>query len=258
RRSTTGGPPILLVPPELPAIRPLKHSLSVLVEDSHGGCDIFNEYNFGSAQLARILTAQGAKVESTRNARGLDAAKGLTREFLDGYAIVIFNGRFNGRTLPFSDSEIAAVGGWVNAGGGLLVTCASPAASDHLDAYFLNPLIKPFGVQFGWQGIEGRYQPAAGTSHPIVSGLSDFTVYHGVSVIASSPAEEVAHVSGESAMMAQRQGKGRVVVFGAGSALQNQALNSRIISYSSSNVVASNTNLLMNLTLWLSGTNSVQ
>ena len=59
-------------------------------------------------------------------------------------------------------------------------------------------------------------------------------------------------------MMAQRQGKGRVVAFGAGSALQNQALNSRIINQSSPHVVASNTNLLMNLTLWLSETVAAQ
>lgn len=259
RRSTAGGPPILLVPPDLPAIKPLKRGISVLVEDSHGGCDIFNEYNFGSAQLARVLTAQGATVESTRNAKGFDATQGLTRELLNRYAIIIFNGRFNGRTIPFSDAEIIAVSDWVHAGGGLLVNCASPTASDHLDAYFFNPLIKPFGLQFGWKKIEGSYQCATDKPpHPILSGLAEFAVYHGISVVGSSPADDVAHVGSESAMMAQRQGKGRVVAFGAGSALQNQALNSRIINHSSSRVVASNTQLLMNLALWLSDTDAVQ
>ena len=56
--------------------------------------------------------------------------------------------------------------------------------------------------------------------------------------------------------MAQHQGKGRIVAFGAGSAIQNQALNSRVINRSSSQVVAANTNLLMNMTLWLSGADS--
>jgi hypothetical protein len=259
RLSTAGGPPILMVPPELPAIKPLKRALSVLVEDSHGGTDIFNEYNFGSAQLARVLTAQGAQVESTLKARGFDATKGLNRELLDQYSILIFNGRFNGRTKPIMESEIVAVSDWVRDGGGLLVTCASPNASDHLDAYFFNPLIKPFGLQFGWQTLEGRYKPAASQrSHPILSGLSEFVVYHGISVIASSPAEDIAHVGSESTMMAQRHGKGRVVAFGAGSAIQNQALNSRVINHSSSSVVAANTNLFMNLTLWLSGADAVQ
>ncbi len=259
RRSTTGGPPILMVPPELPAIKPFKRALHILVEDSHGGTDMFNEYNFGSAQLARILSAQGGKVESTRQAAGFDASKGLTRELLNQFQIVIFNGRFNGRTIPFTDSEITAVSDWVHAGGGLLVTCASPTASDHLDAYFFNPLIKPFGIQFGWKNLEGRgHAPASQAPHPIVSGLSGFAIYHGVSVIGVSPAEGVAEIGGESAMMAQRQGKGRVVAFGAGSALQNQALNSRIINHSSPHVVASNTNLLMNLTLWLSETVAAQ
>ena len=259
RRSTASGPPILLVPPELPAIKSFKRPLRILVEDSHGGTDIFNEYNFGSAQLARVLTAQGASVESTRNTKGFDATQGLTPDLLSQYQLIIFNGRFNGRNLPFSDAEVTAISNWVNAGGGLLVTCASPNASDHLDAYFYNPLIKPFGVQFGWQTVEGRYPITGGpSSHPILSGSSQFAVYHGVSVIASSPAEDIARIGSESVLMARRQGKGRVIAFGAGSAIQNQALNSRIINHSPSQIVAANTNLLMNMTLWLSGADAVQ
>ena len=68
----------------------------------------------------------------------------------------------------------------------------------------------------------------------------------------------VAHVGTESTMMAKQMGKGRVVAFGAGSALQNQALNSRIINHSSGRVVAANTNLLMNLGHWLTGSDAAQ
>ncbi|MBL9144399.1 MAG: hypothetical protein JNM99_12040 [Verrucomicrobiaceae bacterium] len=115
-RSTTGDPPILMEAPALPPIKPFKRAITILVEDSHGGCDIFNEYNFGSAQLARVLTAQGAKVESTRDIQEFDPARGLTRDLLERYQIVIFNGRFNGRTVPFSDAEVTAVSDWVKAG----------------------------------------------------------------------------------------------------------------------------------------------
>lgn len=259
RRSTAGGPPILLVPPELPAIKPFKRSLAVLVEDSHGGTDIYNEYNFGSAQLARILRAQGAKVDSTRDAPRYDATKGLTRELLDPYSILIFNGRFNGRNYPFSDAEISAVSDWVRAGGGLLVTSSSPTASDHLDAYFYNPLIRPFGLQFGWEKIEGQFRLGSESSmHPIMNGLNEFAVYHGISVISTSEVIDVARVGNKSVIMANQYGKGRVIAFGAGSAVQNQALNSRIINSSSSRIVNANTNLLMNLTLWLSDTEEAQ
>jgi len=256
RRSTKGGPPILLEAPELPPVKPFKRTLAILVEDSHGGSDIFNEYNFGSAQLARVLTAQGARVESTLQARGFQPDKGLTREFLDQYAIIIFNGRFNGRKQPFSESEITAVSEWVKAGGGLLVTCSSPAASDHLDGYLFNPLVKPFGLEFGWENLEGMCQPAG--AHPIVGGLPGFTVHHGAAVTGSSKAAaDVARFQNNSAMMALQHSKGRVVAFGGGSAMQNQSLNSRIINSSSGEIVAANTNLVMNLALWLANSDAV-
>lgn len=255
RKSTKGGPPIVLEAPQLPPIKFFKRQINILVEDSHGGCDIFNEYNFGSAQLARVLTAQGGKVDSTRNARGFDPAIGLTREFLAAYDILIFNGRFNGLKQPFSAAEIAAISEWVAGGGGLLVTCSSPNASDHLDGYFFNPIVKPFDLEFGWQNLEGRCRPAnTQVTHPILRDASVFTIHHGVSVSSSSlMAEEVARFGDHTAILAQRHGKGRVVAFGAGSALQNQSLNSRIINSSPEATVVSNTHLLMNLALWLSG-----
>lgn len=248
------APVVLTDPPTIKSVRPFKRPVSVLIEDSHGGTDIYNEYNFGSAQLGRILIAQGAKVASTRDALGFDSATGLTRKLLDQYHILIFNGRFSGRAKPFTETEIAAITEWVRSGGGLMVTCGAPTAGDHMDAFYLNPLIAPFRLQFAARGIRDCFMPVKPTdTHPIVRGLDGFTVYHGTNVAGQSESQDVLPSGNDSVMMAQKFGKGRVIVFGAGSALQNQALNSRIIHHAPEKTVQANTKLTMNLALWLAG-----
>ena len=240
--------------PAVPLLRRFDRPVSILVEDSHGGSDIRNEYNFGSAQLGRILSMQGAKVMSTRALQNFNRAAGLTRELLEPFGVVLFNGRYNGGGPAFTEAEINAVSGWVRAGGGLLVTCSSPTASDHKDASIFNPLIKPYGMQFGNVGIEGTYRPASGQPvHPVLRGLNAFYVWHGIAV-ESTLGEDIALVRGETVMMSMRPGKGRVMAFGAGSALQNQALSSKLVTWSPSHTISANSALLMNPALWLSGT----
>jgi hypothetical protein len=252
------APVVLTDPPAIKSVRQFKQPVSILIEDSHGGTDIYNEYNFGSAQLGRILTAQGAKVASTRNAPDFDSATGLTRKVLDHYNIVIFNGRFSGRAKPFTESEIAAVTDWVRAGGGLMVTCGAPTAGDHMDAFYLNPLIAPFRLQFAARGIRDTFMPVTPSdTHPIVRGLDGFAVYHGTNVAGQSESQDVLLSGNDSVMMTQKFGKGRVIVFGAGSALQNQALNSRIIHHAPERTMHANTKLAMNLGLWLAGVDEV-
>ena len=123
-----------------------------------------------------------------------------------------------------------------------------------MDAFYLNPLVAPFSLQFASRGVSGAYfQVKPADTHPIVRGLEGFSVYHGTGVAGQANSQEVLPSGSDSVMLAQNFGKGRVVVFGAGSALQNQALNSRIIHSSSDKTVQSNTKLAMNLALWLSG-----
>lgn len=239
--------------PAAGAHRSFKEAISILVEDSHGGSDIHNEYNFGSAQLGRILAVQGATVEGTKDVKDFDPTAGLTPELLHRYGVVIVNGRFAGQSPPFRDSEIQAIADWVRAGGGLLVTCAAKSASDHQDPLYFNPLIKPYGLQFGNKDISDIYVPNPNKNgHSPLRGLAGFYVFHGISVVGKG-AESLAHVGGDSVMMALSFGQGRMVAFGAGSALENQALNSLIIKHSPDKTVATNTDLLMNLALWLSG-----
>jgi hypothetical protein len=245
---------VMTDPPAIPFIRPFKQPVTVLIEDSHGGTDIFNEYNFGSAQLGRILTAQGAKVMSTREAPDFDPALGLTSKVLAHFNVVIFNGRFNGRTKAFTESEIQAVSEWVKAGGGLAVTCSSPTSSDKLDAFYFNPLIAPYGLQFASRGLgDVRFQVTPSDKHPILSGLEGFQVLHGTAVAGQADAKEVLPSAHDSVMLTRQFGKGRVVAFGGGSAIQNQALNSKIIHHAKEQTVGSNTRLAMNLALWLAG-----
>lgn len=245
---------VMTDPPAIPSVRPFKQPVTVLIEDSHGGTDIFNEYNFGSAQLGRILTAQGAKVMSTREAPDFDPAAGLNAKVLAHFNVVIFNGRFNGRTKAFTESEIQAVSEWVKAGGGLAVTCSSPTSSDKLDAFYFNPLIAPYGLQFASRGLgDVRFQVTPSDKHPILSGLEGFQVFHGTAVAGQAEAKEVLPSAHDSVMLTRQFGKGRVVAFGGGSAIQNQALNSKVIHHAKQPTVSSNTRLAMNLALWLAG-----
>ena len=240
--------------PVIQSVRSFKKPISILVEDSHGGTDIYNENNFGSAQLGRILTAQGAKVVSTRNAPGFDSATGLTRQVLDQYRIVIFNGRFNGRTKPFTESEIQVVTEWVKEGGGLLVTCASPNVSDKMDAFYLNPLIAPFRLQFASREVSDSFFAVnSSDTHSILRGLEGFYVLHGTGVAGQADSQDVLPSGKDSVMLAQEFGAGRVIAFGAGSALKNKALNSRVVHHSPKQRSQLNTKLAMNLALWLAG-----
>ncbi|MBL9144400.1 MAG: hypothetical protein JNM99_12045 [Verrucomicrobiaceae bacterium] len=58
--------------------------------------------------------------------------------------------------------------------------------------------------------------------HPLVSGLPEFAIYHGISVLGSASAENVAIVGRESAMTARSHGKGRIIGFGTGNTIQDQ------------------------------------
>lgn len=251
--------------PKVPAavkpaeIRPFKRAIAILVEDSHGGSDIGNEYNFGSAELGRILTAQGAKVEGTRAAKGFSLAAGLTRAVLDPYGIVILNGRYAGRDLPYREAEILAIADWVRAGGSLLVTSPGREFGDGRQPACFNPVLKPFGIQFSDRDIDGTRLPTrVRDGHALVRGLAGFYVMNGVAVTGSSPADEIVWVERDCVMVAQRAGKGRVIAFGGGSAIMNQALNSKIIKHSAPRTVAANTDLLMNLALWLAGSETAR
>ena len=246
--------PTAPVIPAVREVRPFKRPISILVEDSHGGSDIHNEYNFGSAELGRILTAQGAKVESTGAAKGFSPTAGLTRTLLDRYGIVILNGRYAGRDIPYREAEILALADWVRAGGGLLIASPGHKFGDGRQPSCFNPLIKPFGLEFADRDINGTRLPTkVRDGHPIMRGLPGFYVINGVSVVGSSAAEEIVWVERDCVLMAQRAGKGRVIAFGGGTAIMNQALNSQIIQHSAARIVAANTDLLMNLVLWLAG-----
>lgn len=262
----------------------LKPPITVLVEDAHGGSDIKNEYNFGSAELGRILTAQGCKVESTRDyaksASDLPSSssssegektppgmgKGsvpsedsspnirLTRPLLDRYRIVICNGRFARRDVPYAEAEILAIADWVRAGGGLLVASPGPRFGDGKNPFYLNPLLKPFGLEFADRNIDAtNLNTKVKGGHPIMRGLSEIYVIHGVPVLGPPVAEEIAWVDKDCVLKAMRAGSGRVIAFGGGSAFMNQALNSQVIKHSAARTVTANTKLLINLVHWLSG-----
>lgn len=238
--------------PAIREVRRFKRQVSVLIEDSHGGSDMHNEFNFGSAQLARILQAQGARVASTRASRGLDLRSGLTREVLNRFDVVIFNGRYNRPGAPaFAAAEVQALTDWVHAGGALLVTCSHAGSGDRQDPSLLSPLIEPFGMRFEGAVVNGRITPQQAPWPTLLRDVPAFIVTHGTPVVAPPDCDAVVRHQGKVILAAKEVGKGRVIAFGGGSTLKNQSLGSKVIHRVHPIAAQSNTDLAMSLSLWL-------
>lgn len=240
----------LILPSRLLAA--LGRPVAVLVDDSHGGSDIKNEYNFGSAQLGRALIGKGCKVEGTMASAGFHPSTGLTPNILKPYDVVVFNGRYSGREFPFAASEITAIEEWVRAGGGLLVVGAGTKLGDGSTGPALNPVLKPFGLEFALKHLEQQQRTTKlKRGHPITRGINEFYILHGTPVLGLALSEDIAWVDKECVLTTTRIGRGRVAAFGGGSAFMGQALHSTILKNSSPDVVAANTLLLLNLIGWL-------
>ena len=227
---------------------------AILVDDSHGTSDIANEYNFGSAELGRVLSTQGRKVEGTTHQKGFRRETGLTRGILDQFGILIVNGLCGNRDVPFTEMEVGTIKQWVQDGGSLLVVSAGPNFGKVKTSSIMNPVIEPFGLEFR----DGHLDQTQRTTklkagHPIARGLREFSIIHGTPVVAHGVAEDVAWVGEDSVLAVTDFGRGRVAAFGGGSALMGQALNSKIIKHSAPAVVTTNKALLANLIRWLAG-----
>jgi hypothetical protein len=230
----------------------LQRSRAILVDDSHGGSDIKNEYNFGSATLGRLLSEKGWKVDGTKGLEKFNPSVGLTPAILADFDLLVFNGRFAGPDFPFSEPEIAAIEDWVRKGHSLLVVGASGHLGKGQTNETFNPVLKPFGLSF----IEGQFTGTTQTtklkhSHPIMRGLNQFRVISGAAVKGNSPEGQIAWVDRDSVLDAVEVGSGRVVAFGGGTAFMGQAINSNVIKYNTPQIIAPNVTLLLNVVRWL-------
>jgi hypothetical protein len=243
-----GGWPALFQARSAAAIKGRK---SILVEDTHSGSSITNEYNFGSAEMGRLLTEQGKEVMGTAAVPGFRGATGLTGEILARFDVVIFNALCGNQEIPFADAEVEAIKKWVHAGGGLLVVSAGPKLGTGKTSSILNPVIKPFGLAFHERNLETKRITKLNNQHPILRGLHDFYIIHGAPVNAPAPAENIAWCGEDSVLAVRRINRGRVAVLGGGSAFMGQGINSKIIKHSLPATVAANKLLFTNLVNWL-------
>ena len=230
----------------------MKRRKSILVEDTHSGSSITNEYNFGSAEIGRLLTEQGNEVMRTAGVPGFRSALGLTGQILERFDVVIFNGLCGNQEISFSNDEVEAIRKWVHAGGGLLVVSGGSKLGTVKGPSILNPIIKPFGLAFQDGHLDQtKHITKLNNRHRIMRGLHDFHIIHGVPVNAPAPAENIAWCGEESVLAVRRISRGRVAVLGGGSAFMGQGINSKIIKHSPPATVAANKLLLTNLVDWL-------
>lgn len=188
------------------------------------------------SELANLYQANGFTVSSHSD--------GLSKETLASVDVLILSGPF----LPLSESEIEAVIGFVDAGGGLAIMLhiAPPvrALLHRLDVDFTNGTLRETN-----QAIDGNplnFKVGIMADHPVTAGLHNFSVYGAWALRGTAPdtiilAETSPHgwvdldrnnqlTEGDAVqmfgvMVAGEIGRGRYVVLGDDAVFQNRFLD---------------------------------
>jgi hypothetical protein len=136
----------------------------------------------------------------------------LTTALLDQYEVIIGQDLSKmGRS--YAADEVAALGGWVQAGGGFLTLIGYADPDEIANA---NLLLAPFGLSYGPQQIlqqSGTTYPVTGwVAHPVTQGVSVVGVDNGYPVQGSGTV--LASEGGFDVLRAATAGTGHVLVWG--------------------------------------------
>lgn len=198
---------ITLIPPSA--------TINILYDWGH------SEHGVGWDQFQKYLAENRYNVTTTTSE--------LTNETLSHYDVLIITVA----TKPFSNSEIDAVVGFVENGGGLLLLGEDRNWTGYLPA--MNPLASRFGFTFN-NDDGGGTRPLL--DHPITEGVTSITYRVGCTINLTGPG--IVLFPGP-ALVAVEHGLGRVVGFGNGQTLYDADLFNE-----------DNLQLGMNLIGWLS------
>jgi hypothetical protein len=158
----------------------------------------------------------------------------LTAQNLAPYDMLVTNQPL----LNISPSEVLAVEGWVQAGGGLFVIGDNPGVPDN---YHLDALIAPYGMQFN--ATVSSYDQVIGISyaHPTTESCTSLQ-YHGATnlILLGSAYPVWYYAVDEVAVGASEYGEGRVIVI----CDANSVVNTWITE-------ANNKQFAMNVANWL-------
>lgn len=172
----------------------------------------------GGSAFAEWLLDRGSYVEELHDAP-------LTAETLSTFDILIVNdvtdddNATHGIGRPYSAAEIAALEGWVQAGGGLMTMIGYWSARSVTN---VNGLLAPFGMSYGERSILQR----SGTypvedwhaTHPLARNINAIGAQNGNQPLGDGTVFAWDEASGVDAGLAQSEtlavGDGRVVVWG--------------------------------------------
>jgi hypothetical protein len=193
--------------------------------DGNGIIDDVDVGNDGICDCLRIATigapgkwGQGDVFAAWLNARSVKGAvalesKVLDRALLDQYQVIVAQDVSTiGRT--YSAQEIAALGDWVKAGGGLLTLIGYADSKERAN---VNALLATFGMSYGSAGIlpknGGSTIPVKGwVAHPVTQGVAMVGVDNGYPVEGNGIA--LASEQGHTLLRAQEVGSGHALVWG--------------------------------------------
>lgn len=223
----------------------------VLFDEAHG-----QHFRIGGngpldlSELADLFRANGFAVASHTG--------DLTREALDTVDVLILSGPF----MPLTEDELAAVMGFVDAGGGLAIMLhIAPPVRDllhRLEIDFTNGTLRETSQLINDNPLDFRVVNLA--DHPMTSGLASFSVYGAWALRGTAPhtmivAETSQHgwvdldhdnqlsqrdaVQQFGVMVAGEMGRGRYVVIGDDALFQNRFFD------------AANRRLALRLAAWL-------
>jgi len=268
------------IQPKNPHITRASNPVSILIDESHlesstsdilAGC---GSCYFGQYAVKKILEEAGHSVTVNRNLP-------LTQHFLSRFRMVILNGKYaeepgcgcGGRrdrctcgdectcgttselgkenlTVRFKDEEINALEDYINNGGRLLVVVGGRLLGGGINIPFYNPLLAKFDIQIAEKiHLDGMKEVNNLSAHPVTQGINSIYLRHGANLMSNS-AEVIVRYDGKPVLLVEKHGKGKVIVFGGGTALMGQCLNPLFCPQQK--VVSENTTLLLNIVKYLS------
>lgn len=209
----------------------------VLFDEAHGQRFLIgNSGPLDLSELAALYRANGFEVANH--------SAPLTREALDGVAMLVLSGPFQ----PLTDDELEAVAGFIDAGGGLAVMLhVAPIVRDllfRLEIDFSNGTLRETARVI--DGNPLNFEVSAMAEHPVTTGLEGFSVYGAWALRATAPHARILAETGRRSwidldhdnrfserdasqsfgvMVAGELGQGRYAVLGDDALFQNRFLD---------------------------------
>jgi hypothetical protein len=183
---------------DLPPLMP-SQGCKILWDTSNGIYISYSPSGYYSS-LTTLLENKGYTMDEN--------SQGVLNVNLDEYGIIVVCVG-SAWDYSYTTDEVAAIEGFVQQGGGLLVMGDNPNCNNHN----INPVSTAFGTTCGISNLPSSIITDF-ASHPVFNGVSAIYMAAGGEIDSVSPSEEIAWDAGLGAVSEAEVGTGRVIVMG--------------------------------------------